>query len=155
MAEKDSISPGMVQYLEIKKSYPDYLLFYRMGDFYELFFDDAKKASAALDITLTKRGQIKGENVPMCGVPFHAYEAYMARLIKAGYKVAICEQMENPEDAKKRGSKSVVKRDVIRLVTPGTLTEDSLLDARKNNYLLCLSRAVNAYGAAWIDLSTG
>lgn len=155
MSEKESISPGMAQYLEIKKSYPDYLLFYRMGDFYELFFDDAKTASAALDIALTKRGRIKDEDVPMCGVPFHAYESYMARLIKAGYKVAICEQMENPEDARKRGSKSVVKRDVIRLVTAGTLTEDSLLDARRNNYLLCLCKSGNVYGISWIDLSTG
>ena len=155
MSEKETISPGMVQYIEIKKSYPDYLLFYRMGDFYELFFEDAIKASEALNITLTKRGRIKGKDVPMCGVPFHAYENYMARLIKAGYKVAICEQMENPEEARKRGSKSVVKRDVIRLVTSGTLTEDTLLDARRNNYLLCLSKTLKGYGAAWLDLSTG
>ncbi len=155
MSEKEVISPGMVQYLKIKESYPDYLLFYRMGDFYELFFEDALKASAALDITLTKRGRIKGQDVPMCGVPFHAYENYMARLIKAGYKVAICEQMENPEDARKRGSKSVVKREVIRLVTSGTLTEDTLLNARRNNYLLCLCKTLKGYGAAWIELSTG
>ena len=138
--KEENISPGMVQYLQIKSQYQDYLLFYRMGDFYELFFDDAVKASQALDIALTKRGRIKGENVPMCGVPYHAYESYMAKLIKAGYKVAVCEQMENPEEAKKRGSKSVVKREVIRLVTPGTLTEDTLLDARKNNYILSISK---------------
>ena len=155
MSENEAISPGMVQYMEIKKSYPDYLLFYRMGDFYELFFEDAIKASEVLNITLTKRGRIKGKDVPMCGVPFHAYENYMARLIKAGYKVAICEQMENPEEARKRGSKSVVKREVIRLVTSGTLTEDTLLDARRNNYLLCLCKALKGYGAAWLDLSTG
>ena len=153
--ENDNVSPGMVQYLEIKATYKDYLLFYRMGDFYELFFDDAVTASKALDITLTKRGQYKGENVPMCGVPFHAYENYLARLIKKGYKVAICEQMEDPVEAKKRGSKSVVKREVIRVVTPGTLTEDTLLDSRKNNYLLAINYHINSYGLSWIDLSTG
>lgn len=155
MSQKNNISPGMRQYLEIKEKYPDYLVFYRMGDFYELFFDDAKKASTAMNIALTKRGKLDGEDVPMCGVPFHAYEQYMAKLIKAGYKVAICEQMENPEDARKRGYKSVVRRDVIRLVTSGTLTEDTLLDSRKNNYLLCLCKQNGAYGLAWLDLSTG
>ena len=108
MAEKNGVPPGMAQYLEIKAEYPEYLLFYRMGDFYELFFEDAIKASQALDLTLTKRGKINGENVPLCGVPFHAYESYLCRLIKQGFKVAICEQMENPEEARKRGSKSVV-----------------------------------------------
>ena len=155
MSEKNGISPGMVQYLEIKKAYQDYLLFYRMGDFYELFFEDAEKASKALDIALTKRGKINDENIPMCGVPFHAYESYLAKLIKCGYKVAICEQMEDPAEAKKRGSKSVVRRDVIRLVTSGTVTEDALLDARKNNYLLCVSKVASTMGFAWIDLSTG
>lgn len=155
MSEKNNISPGMMQYLQTKKEYPDYLLFYRMGDFYELFFDDAVKASEAMNIALTKRGKLNGEDIPMCGVPFHAYEQYMARLIKAGYKVAICEQMENPEDARKRGYKSVVRRDVIRLVTAGTLTEDTLLDSRKNNYLLCMCKVNGTYGLAWVDLSTG
>ncbi|MBO6281527.1 MAG: DNA mismatch repair protein MutS [Alphaproteobacteria bacterium] len=155
MSEKNGISPGMVQYLEIKKAYPDYLLFYRMGDFYELFFDDAEKASKALDIALTKRGKINDENIPMCGVPFHAYESYLAKLIKSGYKVAICEQMEDPAEAKKRGSKSVVKRDVVRLVTSGTVTEETLLDARKNNYLLCVAKSASVMGFAWVDLSTG
>ena len=155
MSEKNGISPGMVQYLEIKKAYPDYLLFYRMGDFYELFFDDAIKASKALDIALTKRGKIKDDDIPMCGVPFHAYESYLAKLIKCGYKVAICEQMEDPAEAKKRGSKSVVKRDVVRLVTSGTITEDTLLDARKNNYLLCVTKNAGIMGFAWVDLSTG
>lgn len=155
MSEKNGISPGMVQYLEIKKAYPDYLLFYRMGDFYELFFEDAEKASKALDIALTKRGRIKDEDIPMCGVPFHAYESYMAKLIKCGYKVAICEQMEDPAEAKKRGSKSVVRREVIRLVTSGTITEDTLLDARKNNYLLCVTKNSGILGFAWVDLSTG
>ncbi len=150
-----NISPGMQQYLDIKKEYADYLLFYRMGDFYELFFEDAQVASRALDITLTKRGKIEDEYVPMCGVPFHAYESYLAKLIKQGYKVAICEQMEDPAEAKKRGGKSVVKREVIRLVTPGTLTEDTLLDARRNCYLLGVSKAAGVLGLAWVDLSTG
>ena len=153
--EKDNISPGMAQYMEIKAAYSDYLLFYRMGDFYELFFEDAVTASKALDITLTKRGQYKGENIPMCGVPFHAYESYLARLIRCGYKVAICEQMEDPAEAKKRGSKSVVKRDVVRVVTSGTITEDTLLDSRKNNYLLAISQVNSLFGLAWVDLSTG
>ena len=106
-----------------------------MGDFYELFFEDAITASKALDIALTKRGKADGKDVPMCGVPFHAYESYMAKLMKQGFKVAICEQMENPAEAKKRGYKAIVRRDVVRLVTPGTITEDTILDSRKNNYL--------------------
>lgn len=155
MAEKNGVPPGMAQYLEIKAEYPEYLLFYRMGDFYELFFEDAIKASQALDLTLTKRGKINGENVPLCGVPFHAYESYLCRLIKQGFKVAICEQMENPEEARKRGSKSVVKREVVRVVTAGTLTEDALLDAKRNNYLLCVGKSAESLGFAWVDLSTG
>lgn len=147
----------MMQYLAIKEQAGDALLFYRMGDFYELFFDDAVTAAAALDIALTKRGQHGGEDIPMCGVPFHAYESYLAKLIRAGYKVAICEQMESPEEAKKRGSKSVVKREIIRTVTPGTIVEDSLLDSRANNFLAAL--AVLRDGAeaaiAWVDVSTG
>lgn len=153
--EYANLTPAMAQYMEIKKAHKDYLLFYRMGDFYELFFDDALIASKALDIALTKRGKAEGENIPMCGVPYHAYENYLARLIHQGFKVAICEQMESPEEAKKRGSKSVVRRDVVRLVTPGTLTEDNLLDARKNNYLLCCAKMQNNFGFAWLDLSTG
>ncbi len=155
MTEKNDLSPGMAQYIQIKEAHKDYLLFYRMGDFYELFFDDAIKASSALDIALTKRGKAYGEDIPMCGVPFHAYENYLSRLIKQGYKVAICEQMEDPAEAKKRGSKSVVRREVVRLVTPGTITEENLLDSRKNNYLLCVSKINNSMGLAWIDLSTG
>ena len=155
MSKENDLSPGMAQYLEIKKQYEDYLLFYRMGDFYEMFFDDAKKASDALDIALTRRGEAFGKPVPMCGVPFHAYESYMAKLIKAGYKVAICEQMEDPAEAKKRGYKAVVRREVIRLVTGGTITENSILDARKNNYLLAVSKLKNSFGFAWTDLSTG
>lgn len=155
MAEKNNITPLLQQYFEIRKAYPDYLLFFRLGDFYEMFFDDAVTASKALDLVLTKRGYCNGDPVPMCGVPFHAYENYLARLIKQGYKVAICEQMEDPAEAKKRGSKSVVKRDVIRLVTAGTLTEDTILDSRKNNFLLSVVKTTGMLGASWLDISTG
>ncbi|SMF74165.1 DNA mismatch repair protein MutS [Tistlia consotensis] len=145
----------MAQYWAIKQANPDCLLFYRMGDFYEMFFEDAGVAAAALDITLTKRGQHQGEEVPMCGVPVHAAEAYLSRLIRQGFKVAICEQLEDPAEAKKRGSKSVVRRDVVRLVTPGTITEDELLDARRHNYLAALGEAAGSLGLAWVDISTG
>ncbi|MGO1119447.1 DNA mismatch repair protein MutS [Rhodovibrionaceae bacterium A322] len=145
----------MAQFLEIKEDNPDCLLFYRMGDFYELFFDDAVEASAALDITLTKRGQHEGKEIPMCGVPVHAAESYLSRLIRQGFRVAICEQMEDPAEAKKRGSKSVVKRGVVRLVTPGTISEDNLLDSRSNNFLAALAEAGGDLGLAWLDMSTG
>ena len=152
-------TPMMAQYLDIKAGYPDALLFYRMGDFYELFFDDAVAAAAALDITLTHRGKHLGEAVPMCGVPFHASESYLQRLIRAGFKVAICEQMEEPSEAKKRGSKAVVRRDVVRLVTAGTLSEDALLEARRNNFLASLSCLGTDkqpdWALAWLDMSTG
>ena len=150
-----NITPMMAQYLEIKKEHQDYLLFYRMGDFYEMFFDDAVKASKALDIALTKRGHHEGKDIPMCGVPFHAYESYLARLIRQGFKVAICEQTEDPKEAKKRGAKSVVRREVIRLVTPGTLTEDTLLDSKKNNFMISLLKSAEGLGVSWIDVSTG
>jgi DNA mismatch repair protein MutS len=145
----------MVQYLDIKRAHPDCLLFYRMGDFYELFFEDAHKAAKALDITLTKRGQHGGQDIPMCGVPVHAADAYLSRLIRKGFRVAICEQMEDPAAARKRGAKTVVRRDVVRLVTPGTITEDELLDARAHNFLAALTEASGAYGLAWLDMSTG
>jgi len=145
----------MAQYLEIKRAHPDCLLFYRMGDFYELFFEDAAKASAALDITLTRRGKHEGEDIAMCGVPVHAAEAYLARLIRQGFRVAVCEQMEDPAEAKKRGGKSPVRRAVVRIVTPGTITEDTLLDARRHNFLAALAEAGGALGLAWLDLSTG
>ncbi|MGN0914640.1 MAG: DNA mismatch repair protein MutS, partial [Alphaproteobacteria bacterium] len=151
----NTLTPMMAQYLEIKNAHKDYLLFYRMGDFYEMFFDDAVTASKALDIALTKRGKLENQDVPMCGVPFHAYESYLAKLIRQGFKVAICEQTEDPKEAKKRGAKSVVKREVIRLVTPGTLTEDNLLDSKKNNFILSLVKQNEALGFAWLDLSTG
>ncbi|MEM9582314.1 MAG: DNA mismatch repair protein MutS [Pseudomonadota bacterium] len=145
----------MAQFLEIKANYPDALLFYRMGDFYEMFFEDAVAAAEALDIALTKRGKHLGQDIPMCGVPAHSAENYLLSLIRKGFRVAVCEQMENPAEAKKRGSKSVVKRDVVRLVTPGTLTEDSLLDARRNNYLAAYAEVRGAHALAWVDISTG
>ena len=152
----DKVTPMMEQYLAIKAENPDALLFYRMGDFYELFFDDAVTAAAALDIALTKRGKHLGEDIAMCGVPAHSHESYLQRLIRKGYRVAICEQTEDPAEAKKRGgSKAVVRREVIRIVTPGTLTEDSLLDARSHNYLACVTRAEGGVALAWIDVSTG
>jgi DNA mismatch repair protein MutS len=144
----------MRQYLAIKAAHPDHLLFYRMGDFYELFFDDAVKASAALDIALTKRGQHLGDDIKMCGVPVHSHEAYLSRLIRQGFKVAVCEQVEAPAEAKKRGAKSVVERAVVRVITPGTLTEDSLLDARSHNYLAAIAEAQGELALAWLDLST-
>lgn len=156
LKEKSAVmTPMMAQYLQIKKEHQDYLLFYRMGDFYELFLDDAVVASKALDIALTKRGKLDSQDIPMCGVPFHAYESYLAKLIRQGYKVAICEQVEDPKEAKKRGAKSVVKREVIRLVTAGTLTEEPLLDAKKNNFLLTLAKVNDTLGLSWLDISTG
>lgn len=147
----------MAQYMEIKARYPDSLLFFRMGDFYELFFEDAEIAAGVLDITLTKRGQHKGEAIPMAGVPHHASEPYLARLIRAGHRVAVCEQTESPAEAKKRGSKSVVNRDVVRIVTPGTLTEDTMLEARADNFLcaLTIDESGETCGVALADISTG
>ncbi len=150
-----AVTPMMAQFLEIKAAHPGALLFYRMGDFYEMFFDDAVKASQTLDIALTKRGKHLGDDIPMCGVPVHSHESYLTRLIRAGHKVAICEQIEDPAEAKKRGSKSVVKRAVQRIVTPGTITEDTLLDARSHNYLCAVAAAQSDLGLAWIDMSTG
>ena len=147
-------TPMMRQYLAIKAQHPDHLVFYRMGDFYELFFDDAVKASAALDIALTKRGLHLGEDIKMCGVPVHSHEAYLSRLIRQGFKVAVCEQVEDPAEAKKRGAKSVVERAVVRVITPGTLTEDALLDARSHNYLAAVAEAQGELALAWLDLST-
>src|ERR1700722_20211674 len=135
------ITPMMEQYIEIKSANPDCLLFYRMGDFYELFFDDAEAASRVLGIVLTKRGKHLGRDIPMCGVPIERADEYLHRLIALGHRVAVCEQVEDPAEARKRGGKSVVRRDVVRLVTPGTLTEDSLLDAWRNNYLVAIARA--------------
>ena len=151
----DATTPMMAQYLEIKAQYPGALLFYRMGDFYEMFFQDAVAAAEALDIALTKRGFHLGQPIAMCGVPHHAAEGYLLTLIRKGFRVAIAEQMEDPAEAKKRGYKAVVRRDVVRLVTPGTLTEDSLLDARRHNYLSAYSVVRDVGALAWADISTG
>ncbi len=151
----NKVTPMMAQYLEIKADHPGSLLFYRMGDFYEMFFDDAVAAAEALDIALTKRGQHEGQDIPMCGVPVHAAEGYLLTLIRKGFRVAVCEQMESPTEAKKRGAKSVVKRAVTRVVTPGTLTEDSLLEARSHNYLAAYAQVRDDSALAWVDISTG
>ena len=154
-------TPMMAQYLEIKAANPDCLLFYRMGDFYEMFFADAEVASRALGIALTKRGKHLGADIPMCGVPIHAADQYLQKLIALGHRVAVCEQVEDPAEARKRGSKAVVRRNVIRLVTPGTLTEDALLSATRNNYLAAIARQrggetqADVFALAWIDISTG
>jgi DNA mismatch repair protein MutS len=158
-ADETRITPMMEQYIEIKAANPDCLLFYRMGDFYELFFDDAEVASRALGIVLTKRGKHLGRDIPMCGVPIERSDEYLHRLIAQGHRVAVCEQLEDPAEARKRGAKSVVHRDVVRLVTSGTLTEDSLLDARRNNFLLAIARSRTSatedrFALAWIDIST-
>ncbi len=159
-SDPDRATPMMAQYIEIKAANPDCLLFYRMGDFYELFFDDAEVASRALGITLTKRGKHFGNDIPMCGVPVHAADQYLQKLIALGHRVAVCEQTEDPAEARKRGAKALVRRDVVRLVTPGTLTEDALLSPGRNNYLAALARSRGGdggddYALAWIDISTG
>ncbi|TIW09202.1 MAG: DNA mismatch repair protein MutS, partial [Mesorhizobium sp.] len=155
-----AVTPMMEQYIEIKAANPDSLLFYRMGDFYELFFDDAEKASRALGIVLTRRGKHQGHDIPMCGVPVHAADDYLQKLIAQGFRVAVCEQTEDPTEAKKRGSKSVVRRDVVRLVTPGTITEDKLLAPSESSFLMALGRVKggssdHAFALAWIEISTG
>jgi len=150
-----TVTPMMAQYLKIKAAHPDALLFYRMGDFYEMFFDDAVAAAESLDIALTKRGKHDGNDIPMCGVPVHAAEGYLLTLIRKGYRVGVCEQLESPAEAKKRGHKAIVKRDVVRLVTPGTLTEDSLLNARSHNYLAAFVEVRDQAAIAWVDISTG
>ncbi len=149
-------TPMMAQYHTLKQDYPDTLLFYRMGDFYELFYEDAETASSVLDITLTKRGKTKGEGIPMCGVPHHSHEPYLAKLIKSGFKVAICDQTETPQQAKERGGhKALVNRDVVRVITAGTLTEDNLLEPGTNNYIASIASVAGQFGLAWLDMSTG
>jgi DNA mismatch repair protein MutS len=152
-------TPLMAQFLAEKAKHPEALLFFRMGDFYELFFEDAVAASQALGIALTKRGQHQGQDIPMCGVPHHAADSYLSKLIRSGFKVAVCEQMEDPALAKKRGSKSIVHRSVIRVVTPGTVTEESILDARAANRLAGVvpgkDAAKDDWALAWADISTG
>jgi DNA mismatch repair protein MutS len=156
MARADEPTPMMAQYRRLKDEAGDALLFYRMGDFFELFFDDAKSAAQCLDIALTKRGTSDGEPIPMCGVPVHAAEAYLARLIRAGHRVAIAEQIENPAQARKaRGSKALVERAIVRLVTPGTLTEDALLESGSSNWLAAVGRAGEDLAIAAADISTG
>jgi DNA mismatch repair protein MutS len=151
-----SATPMMAQYLALKREAGDCLLFYRMGDFFELFFDDARTASAVLDIALTSRGEHDGKPIPMCGVPVHAAEGYLARLIKAGCRVAIAEQTESPEEARKRGgSKTLVARDIVRFVTAGTLTEEALLEPRRANVLAAVCEVRGACGLAACDISTG
>ncbi len=152
---KSALTPMMSQYLEIKSKHQDCILFYRMGDFYELFFDDAKKAAPALNIALTKRGKMNGEHIPMCGVPIHNSDTYLLKLIKMGFRVAICEQMETPADAKKRSKKAVVRREVVRIITPGTITEETLLEGKKNNYLSCLFVNKGQISIAYAEVSTG
>jgi DNA mismatch repair protein MutS len=149
------VTPFMAQYLAAKASQPEAILFFRMGDFYELFFKDAEVVAAAIGLTLTKRGKHLGEDIAMCGMPHHAAEGYIARLIRQGFRVAICEQMEDPAEAKKRGSKSIVRRDIVRVVTPGTLTEDSLLDARGANRLAAVAIRKGRAAVAVVELSAG
>ena len=156
----DAPTPMIAQYIEIKAANPDCLLFYRMGDFYELFFEDSVVASRALGIMLTKRGKHRGEDIPMCGVPVERANDYLQKLIALGHRVAVCEQLEDPAEAKKRGAKSVVRRDVTRLVTPGTITEETLLDPARPNAFAALARALAPdggwlYGLACVDISTG
>ena len=155
MSRDGSVSPMMSQYLEIKKEHEGALLFYRMGDFYEMFFDDAVAASEALGIALTKRGRTKGGDIPMCGVPVHSASGYLNQLIKKGFRVAVCEQTEDPAETRKRGSTAVVAREVVRVITPGTLTEDTLLDARHHNHLAAVSIVRDDSALAWVDISSG
>ena len=156
MARADAPTPMMTQYKRLKDEAGDALLFYRMGDFFELFFDDAKIASACLDIALTRRGEDAGAPIPMCGVPVHSAESYLARLIKAGNRVAIAEQTESPAEARKaRGSKALVERAIIRLVTPGTLTEETLLESAAANWLAAIGRAGDEWAIVAADISTG
>ena len=146
----DGLSPMMKQYLKIKEQNQDCIIFYRLGDFYEMFFEDAKIASKELELTLTGRDCGLKERAPMCGVPFHSCESYIARLVQKGYKVAICEQMENPATAK-----GIVKRDIVRVITPGTILESSMLDEGKNNYICCIFSDNKTTGICFSDISTG
>ena len=155
MKSQKNITPLMEQYIEIKRNYSDSLLFFRMGDFYELFFEDAYLASSILNITLTKRGKLNGKEIPMCGVPHHSSDRYIELLIKKGINVAICEQTETPDQAKKRGYKAIVNREVVRIITPGTILEDNLIGAKINNYLLSINDLRDDIAISWADISTG
>ncbi|QHD65104.1 DNA mismatch repair protein MutS [Neorickettsia findlayensis] len=150
----EEFPPAMKRYLEVRCQYPDAVIFYRVGDFYEMFFEDAREVSALLGLHLTRRGTYKGKDIPMCGVPVSSCEVYINKLVKLGRKVAICEQLETAEEAKKRGTTAIVRRDVVRLVTPGTLTEDNLLVSGENNYLFCVAPGKKEIGIAWLDIST-
>ena len=154
-AKVKSLTPMIAQYMSVKSAHPDSLLFYRMGDFYEMFFEDAEIGASVLGITLTKRGKSDGDDIPMCGVPVHSVDGYLARLIGAGHRVAICEQVEDPAEQKKRGGKGPLRREVIRILTPGTLTEDDLLVPRAYNYLAAMGRSGGRMAVAWADISTG
>ena len=154
-AGEEGVTPTLARYLELKAENPDALLFYRMGDFYELFFDDAVQASAALGITLTRRGKYRGVDIPLAGVPLITAESYLARLIRAGFKVAIAEQTETVAEAKKRGSKASLKREVVRLITPGTITEETLLEPKLNNYLVAVAETRGQMALSGVELSTG
>ena len=149
------LTPLLRQYLDIKQQYSDCLIFFRLGDFYELFFEDAEVAAAQLGITLTKRGQVDGSDIPMCGVPHHHGDNYLAKLLKNGFKVAICEQIESPEESKKRGQKAIIKRQVVRIATPGTLTEEKELSSSNNNFLMNIISFKNYYNIVYADISTG
>lgn len=147
--------PALERYLEVKKEHPNHVLFYRMGDFYEMFFEDAKVVAPVLGLCLTKRGKCNDVDVPMCGVPAGSFDVYVSKLVKNGFKVAICEQLETAEEAKKRGSASIIKRKVVRVITPGTLTEDGLLSEASSNYLMSASFSGENLALAWADISTG
>ena len=149
------LTPLLRQYLDIKQQYNDCLIFFRLGDFYELFFEDAEIAAKTLSITLTKRGQVDGEDIPMCGVPHHHGDSYLAKLLKNGFKVAICEQVETPEESKKRGYKEIIKRKVVRIATPGTLTEEKELISPENNYLMSVTFFNTHFNIVYADISTG
>ena len=152
----DKTTPMLQQYFAIKAENPDCLLFFRLGDFYEMFFDDAVRAAGALDLALTKRGQHNGKDVPMCGVPFHSYDGYLARLIRKGYKVAICEQVETPEQARKRGgTAAMLSREVTRVVTAGTVTDDAMLEPKSANYIAAVAEIGGAFAVAAADISSG
>ena len=152
---KKKLTPLLRQYIDIKEKYKDCLIFFRLGDFYELFFEDAEIAAKELSITLTRRGQIDDKDIPMCGVPFFQGEIYVSKLLKKGFKVAICEQLEKPEESKKRGNNEIIKRKVIRVATPGTLTEEKELETPENNFLASIICKDNMLALSWIDISTG
>ena len=151
----NSLTPMMKQYFGIKSEHRDAIVFYRMGDFYEMFFEDAVIAAPILGIALTKRGKQDSQDIPMCGIPFHSCDSYIYKLIEAGYKLAICEQLESPEEAKKRGYKAVVKREVVRIITPGTITEDNLLGGSASSFLVSIACLKDELALAWTDISTG